>query len=226
MQQFKTALILILSGVVMAQPRLSGHLGLGYYNPQLTGFDTNELFPTAGAFSANILLDYGIYYQFYPNARVGLNLVQSLHFGTLQGDLSGTRFSRYLTYRMLTLESFYFPFRRFEFNFTLAPMWNKATIRIGAESSDEAWDSLLESYENSSVAVKRSNRMVVRFPGLASLLGVRFYLFTWLGIDLKSGFMQNFYNPDKWKFEGEKITGPELKIQKLPVYTLRFVFGW
>ena len=57
----------------MAQPKWTFHIGSGFYQPSL-GYldpDSNSVIPSLSAFGKNILIDWGMKYQFYPNARVG-----------------------------------------------------------------------------------------------------------------------------------------------------------
>mgnify|MGYP007000386155 len=57
------------------QPKLSIDLGLGFYEPTLGGFDNNETvqFPTKSILNRNVLFNWGIYYEFFNNARIGYN---------------------------------------------------------------------------------------------------------------------------------------------------------
>ena len=56
---------------VIAQPKLSIDLGLGLYQPSLDGFDDNTAFPAKAFLNRNLLLNYGVYYEFFSNARIG-----------------------------------------------------------------------------------------------------------------------------------------------------------
>lgn len=218
----KLFLILFSSVLVLAQPKISGHLELGFYSPDLTGFESNELFPTPSAFTENVLLGYGFYYQFYPNARIGYASHVSLEFG----KLNSSTFNRTLTYREIAIETFYRPWRRIELNFSLAPMYNSGKINMTTSSSDESWDELLDSFGNSAISAERSDNMTASWFGFASTIGIRYYLFTWMGIEMKIGFMENYYKSSDWKYQNEKVTGPELKLEDLPIFSTRIVFGW
>jgi len=214
----------ILCASIHAQPKWSFHLGGGFYSPSL-GFldpDSNSVIPSLSSFSKNILLDWGVKYQFYPNARVGYARSNSYHSGKV-GD-SG--FLRTISYRMLTFETFYYPRKRMELNFMLAPMYNKGTVKLTAESSSGDWDTLLGSYGNSSVKLSTDGEMTKRWFGLASMIGFRYYVFSWLAVDGKAGFIQNSYSEKKWKLEKEKIDGPTMDIKKLPVFNIHLVLGW
>ncbi len=217
-------LILLFTGVVAGQPKWSGFIGGGFYRPNLIGLDSdsNSVIPSTGAFSENILLNWGVQYQFYPNARIGLSNLHSVH----SGQVGSSDFLRIISYRMLTLETYFFIRKRMELNFTLAPMWNKATVSLSASSDSEDWTSLLDSYGNGSISIISEGDMYRRWFGFGSLLGFKFYIFTWLAVDTKMGFIQNFYNENKWKLGKEKVTGPTMNIGKLPVFNVNFVFGW
>ena len=215
---------MLLSASLFAQPKLSFHLGGGFYSPTLGMLDpdSNNVIPSLSAFSKNMLIDWGIKYQFYPNARIGYARSNSYHSGKV-GD-SG--FLRIISYRMLTFETFYYPRKRMELNFMLAPMYNKGTVKLTAESSSGDWDTLLGSYGNSSVKLSTDGEMTKRWFGLASMIGFRYYIFSWLAVDGKAGFIQNSYSEKKWKLEKEKIDGPTMNIKKLPVFNIHLVLGW
>lgn len=218
----KLILVVFVNAFLLAQPKISGHLELGFYQPDLTGFESNELFPSPSAVTENILLGYGFYYQFYPNARIGYASHVSMEFG----NLNTSAFSRTLIYREIALETFYRPWKRIELNFSLAPMYNSGKIKMTTDSSDQSWDELLVSFGNSSISAERSDEMTASWFGFASAIGVRFYIFTWMGIELKMGFMENYYKSGNWEYQNEKVTGPELKLEDLPVFSSRVVFGW
>jgi hypothetical protein len=61
-----------------------------------------------------------------------------------------------------------------ELNFMLAPMYNKGTVKLTAESSSGDWDTLLGSYGNSSVKLSTDGEMTKRWFGLASMIGFRY----------------------------------------------------
>lgn len=208
----------------VAQPRISGHAGLGFYSPSLVGLDSdsNSVIPKTGTLARNLLLDWGFDYQFYPNARIGLSLFHSFH----SGKIGNSDYFRVLSYRMITLETFFFLRKRMELNFTLAPMWNKGKITLTATAPTDDWDALLNSYGNGSVPVNAGGAMVKRWFGLGSTIGFRYYIFSWFSVDGKVGFFQNYYSKKNWKLGKKKVTGPELKIKKLPVYTVHLVVGW
>jgi len=213
----------LLTGLILAQPRIMVNLNGGYYEPKLPGFDANDQFPSTNIFTKNILLGYGFSYQFFYNARLGVTTLNSFQTGKIQ---NGARFSRRLAYRMLTIETFFIFKKRLEWNFTLAPMWNKGVITLDTQSDNDDWNALLSSYGNSSIPLQSGDKMKKSWFGFASFIGFRFYLFPWLAFDVKTGFMNNYYKPENWKFQGKKITGPDLKLDKLPLFTGRIIIGW
>ena len=112
----------------MAQPKWTFHIGSGFYQPSL-GYldpDSNSVIPSLSAFGKNILIDWGVKYQFYPNARVGYSRSNSYHIGKI-GD---SDYLRTISYRMLTFETFFYPREKIELNFMLAPMYNKGLSLI------------------------------------------------------------------------------------------------
>ena len=214
----------LLSASLFAQPKLSFHLGGGFYNPSL-GYldpDSNKVIPQLSTFGRKILLDWGVKYQFYPNTRIGYSRSNSYHSGKI-GD---SDYLRTISYRMLTFETFYYPRKKMELNFMLAPMYNKGIIKLLAKSSSTDWDTILNSYGNSNVSLSTEGEMTKRWFGLASMIGFRYYLFSWIAIDGKAGFIQNSYSEKKWNLEKEKVDGPKMNIKRLPVFNVHLVFGW
>ena len=225
-KKYKKYIILnfIFLATIFAQPKLSFHLGTGFYNPSL-GYldpDTNNVIPSLGAFGKNILLDWGIKYQFYYNARIGYSRSNSYHSGKI-GD---SDYLRTISYRMLTFETFYYPRKKMELNFMLAPMYNKGIIKLSPKGSSSDWDSILNSYGNSTIKLSTEGEMTKRWFGLASMIGFRYYIYPWFAVDGKAGYLQNSYKEKNWKLEGDKVDGPTMYIEKLPVFKLHFIFGW
>ena len=210
--------------VISAQPKLSFHLGSGFYKPSL-GYldpDSNSVIPSLSAFGKNILIDWGVKYQFYPNARIGYSRSNSYHSGKI-GD---SDYFRTISYRMITFETFYYPRKKMELNFMLAPMYNKGIIKLSSKGASSDWDSILNKFGNSSVKLLTEGEMTKRWLGLTSMIGFRYYIYPWFAVDGKAGFMQNSYSENKWKLDGDKVDVPTMNIKKMPVFKLHFVFGW
>ena len=217
----------IFLATIFAQPKISFHLGTGFYSPSLVKLDpdTNKVIPSLGAFGKNILLDWGIKYQFYPNTRIGYSRSNSYH----SGKIGQSDYLRIISYRMLTFETFYFPRKRMELNFMLAPMYNKGIIKLSSSGASSDWSTMLISYKNDndpSIKTSTESEMTKRWFGLASMVGFRYYVYPWFAVDGKVGFLQNSYKEKNWKLEDEKIVGPKMNIKKLPVFKLHFIFGW
>ena len=227
--RIRTSTKLILSMIIVfstisAQPKLSFHLGGGYYSPSLGYLDTdsNKIIPSLNTFGKKILVDWGIKYQFYPNLRLGYSRSNSYHSGKL-GD---SDYLRTLSYRMMSIETFYYPRKRMELNFMLAPMYNKGIIKLTAKATSTDWNTILGSYGNNNVNLSTEGEMTKRWFGLASMIGFRYYIYQWFAIDGKAGFIQNAYSEKKWKLQKEKVVGPTMNIKKLPVFKVHFIFGW
>lgn len=218
-------LFLILLGIsfATAQPRWMVNLGGGYYAPTLTGFETNSELPKTGFMSSDMLFGYGLAREIFYNTRVGYTTWYSLQSGK---TASGPDFSRKIVYRAFMLETYFMPRKRLEVNFALAPMLNSASIKLSTSGTISEWDSLHTSFGNNSINVPADNKMTSTWLGFTSMIGVRYYLRSWLALDLRTGFMNNFYNEANWKFQGKKITGPVLKIDKLPLFTFRLIIAW
>ena len=210
--------------MISAQPKLSFHLGGGFYSPSL-GYldpDSNNVIPSLSTFGKKILVDWGIKYQFYPHLRLGYSRSNSYHTGKL-GD---SDYFRTLSYRMMSIETFYYPRKRMELNFMLAPMYNKGIIKLTAKATSTDWNTILGSYGNNNVTLSTEGEMTKRWFGLASMIGFRYYIYQWFAIDGKAGFIQNAYSEKKWKLQKEKVVGPTMNIKKLPVFKVHFIFGW
>jgi len=233
--QIYVLLILFLSSVGFAQPKLSLDLGLGLYQPTLTGFDENNIaFPNKSFTNRNLMLNWGIYYEFFNNARVGYNSFLS-YDGTNKLEVQLTdanaeaSFRRTIQYRFFPIETFFRWKPRIELNFTLSPIWGKSEISLETSSDDqlEFWQSFMNSFgEGSSLGTfKSTEKMASNWFGYSSVLGLRYYITSRIGIDIKSGFMNNFYNEKNWKLNGRKVTGPKMKISDLPIFSLKFIYA-
>jgi hypothetical protein len=67
--------------------------------------------------------------------------------------------------------------------------------------------------------------MISDWIGYSSMLGFRYYISSRMAVDLKGGFMNNSYKNDKWRIQRQPVTGPTMKIDKLPIFSLKFVYG-
>ena len=112
-----------------------------------------------------------------------------------------------------------------ELNFTLAPMINKGSITITAKAPTDDWDSLLTSYGNSSVRLKTGSNMTKSWLGFSSHVGYRYYFSRLLSVEGKLGYYMSSYSEKNWKLEGEKVTGPPMKLGRLPVFQVNLVIG-
>ena len=223
-----TFLLSSFSGV-KAQPKLSIDLGLGLYQPTLDGFDDKSVFPPETFFNRNLLLNYGIYYEFFSNARIGYNTFTSFDIGEFVFDEFNGAFIRTIHYRIFALETFFRWKPKIELNFTLSPVWGRGSIRVETEPSDmvDDWNELLNNFGEDSPMEKMvaSEAMRKSWVGYTGIIGIRYYLSSRLAIDLKSGFLNNFYKEDNWTLYGEKVKGPKMKIDELPIFSLKLVYG-
>ena len=108
-----------------------------------------------------------------------------------------------------------------ELNFTLAPMVNKGKISITDEKPSDDMDTLLSSYNNSSVSLTTGGIMTKTWLGFASHVGFRYYFSTFLSLEGKVGYYNSSYKESNWKLEGEKVTGPKMNIKKLWIGPIR-----
>ncbi|MBL7013768.1 MAG: hypothetical protein ISR83_05070 [Candidatus Marinimicrobia bacterium] len=220
--------ILLSNTSLIAQPKLSLELGMGIYEPTLTGFDDNNQFPVAKVWNRNLLTNYGIYYQFFYNARIGYSSYTSWDFGEMTSD-GGSKpiFGRSLTYRMFPIETYFRIKPKIELNFTLTPIWGRSKISLNTrlnESGDD-WNTLLAIYGNEALELATTDAMRQDWMGYSGQIGFRYYLKTYLGLELKLGFMHNYYSEKNWRLQGNKITGPVYDIEKLPIFAFKVIYG-
>ena len=217
MNQKLFPLLLVFVAAVSGQPKLHVQLGSGYYQPTLTPLNT--AFGDSSFFSTNILMNFTATYQVYYNTRIGFGNWNSFH-------IMKDSFNRRLTYRTLIVETYYFQWKNIEFNFLLAPMWNTCDISMDIENTNTEWSDLLSSFGNTgSYTFKSKAIMNSSWFGFTSSVGIRYYLKSSLGLDLRVGFTNNFYDKAKWKYEGESITGPAIKLDALPLLRIGIVFA-
>ena len=67
--------------------------------------------------------------------------------------------------------------------------------------------------------------MVNNLIGYSGMIGARFYFSSRLGLDFKFGFMNNKYKQNEWRLQRNKVKGPAMKIDDLPIFSLRAVYG-
>ncbi|MFQ6678575.1 MAG: hypothetical protein ACE5D0_09695 [Fidelibacterota bacterium] len=206
--------------VLTAQPKFSGSLGFGYASPNYKSFAKSP-FPKRGFFES-VMLHASFAYQFYSNARVGYNQWTAF----TSDKYSGEDFKRSFRYRAISIETFFHIRKKFELNFTLAPMINSGKISLVSSQSSAAWDSLMVEFNNSGIKVSDTDDMTKTFLGLTSSIGVRYYVKPFLAIDGKIGFLETYYKSDSWKFHGKAIKGPDIDISDMPLFSFSLVYGW
>ena len=217
MNQKLFPLLLVFFAAVSGQPKLHVQLGGGYYQPTLTALNT--AFGDSSFFSNNVLLNFTATYQVYYNTRVGFGNWNSFH--SIEDS-----FNRRFVYRALIIETYYFQRKNIEFNFLLAPMWNSCKISMDIENENADWSNLLSSFGNTGTYTFKSTAIFnSSWFGFTSSVGIRYYLKSSLGLDLRIGFTSNFYDKAKWKYEGETITGPAIKLDALPLFRFGVVFA-
>ena len=227
-------LVSVGGNIANGQPKLSFDLGMGLYEPTLSGFDDNQKiqFPTNNILNRNLLFNWGVYYEFFNNARIGYVSYTSYEIGkNLALTNSKAVFRRSITYRMFPIETFFRWKPRFELNFTLAPVWGRGRIEIDTTPGDktEDWNFVVSSFGGDSSSIGdmgSTDAMRSDWLGYSSMLGLRIYLSSRLAIDLKGGFMNNFYNENRWRIQIQKVKGPKMSITDLPVFTIKFVYAY
>ena len=241
MSLYKYFLILLIFSIVAAQPRVTIEFGTGFYDPEMEGFDKNELipFPTGNVATRNTLLNFSYYRQFFSNARWGYSSYSSYDFGRLEGfETSKPIFYRTIRYRLFALQTFYRPKPKIELNFTLAPIWGRAKFTLETKPSSNSdidanhtitddWNDLLNSFgdDNPLDQIASANSMKTDWLGYTGVIGLRYYIRTWLGLEFSVGFLNNNYKKDKWRLQGNDVKGPDMKINDLPVFTFKIVYA-
>ena len=217
MNQKLFPLILVFVAAGSGQPKLHVQLGGGYYQPTLTALNT--VLGDSSFFSNNVLLNFTATYQVYYNTRVGFGNWNSFH------NVKDS-FKRRIAYKALIVETFYYQWKDIEFNFLLAPMWNSCIISMGIDNENADWSNLLSSFGNTGTYTFKSTAIMnTSWFGFTSSIGFRYYSKSWLGLDLRIGFTTNFYDKTKWKYEGETITGPAIKLNAMPLFRFGVVFA-
>ncbi|MDA9946394.1 hypothetical protein N9E12_00965 [Candidatus Marinimicrobia bacterium] len=238
--QFKSIPLLLFMVSLYSQPKISIDFGTGFYEPTMKGFDSNELvsFPTGNILTRNLLINFSVYYEFFHNARVGYNVLKSIDIGRLEGfATSKPVFYRTINYRMIPLETFFRLKPKVELNFTLTPIWGRSRLILetkpsssdgsGVNTITDDWNELLNSFGDESPLsqVASENTMVTDWLGFSGMLGYRYYIRPWIGIDIKMGFLNNNYKKNKWRFQGKTVKGPEMKIDEIPIFTFKVVYA-
>lgn len=230
--RFFLSLFLFLGSFSLAQPKISVGLGLGLYEPTLSGFDENTdvPFPTGNMLNRNFLLNWAVYYEFFSNARLGYNSYSSFEVGKLDLINSKAVYRRTIIYRMFPLETYFRWKPRIELNFTLTPIWGRGRIFVDTTPGDksEDWNQLINSFGDSKPVsdLGATDAMINDWIGFSGMIGIRYYLSTRIGLDMKMGFMDNSYKNDKWRLQKKEVTGPKMKIDELPLFSFKVFYGF
>ena len=207
-------------------------MGLGLYEPTLSGFDENTdvPFPTGNMLNRNFLLNWAVYYEFFSNARLGYNSYSSFEVGKLDLINSKAVYRRTIIYRMFPLETYFRWKPRIELNFTLTPIWGRGRISVDTTPGDksEDWNQLINSFGVSDPVsdLGATDAMINDWIGFSGMIGIRYYLSTRIGLDMKMGFMDNSYKNDKWRLQKKEVTGPIMKIDELPLFSFKVFYGF
>ena len=229
--RFFLSFFLFTGSFSLAQPKISVGLGLGLYEPTLSGFDENidVPFPKETMLNRNFLLNWAVYYEFFSNARLGYNSYSSFEVGKLDLINSKAVFRRTIIYRMFPLETYFRWKPRIELNFTLTPIWGRGRISVDTTPGDksEDWNQLINSFGDSKPVsdLGATDAMINDWIGFSGMIGIRYYLSTRIGLDMKMGFMDNSYKNEKWRLQKKKVTGPKMKIDELPLFSFKLFYG-
>ena len=229
--RFFLSFFLFTGSFSLAQPKISVGLGLGLYEPTLSGFDENidVPFPKETMLNRNFLLNWAVYYEFFSNARLGYNSYSSFEVGKLDLINSKAVFRRTIIYRMFPLETYFRWKPRIELNFTLTPIWGRGRISVDTTPGDksEDWNQLINSFGDSNPVsdLGATDAMINDWIGFSGMIGIRYYLSTRIGLDMKMGFMDNSYKNEKWRLQKKKVTGPKMKIDELPLFSFKVFYG-
>lgn len=223
--------VLFFPGKIQSQPKISFETGIGFYEPTLGGFDNNSeiSFPTKNILNRNLLLDWGIFYEIFYNTRIGYKSYNSIEIGELDLASSNSAFYRTIRYRQFPLETFFRWKKRIELNFNLAPVWGRCRITVETSPNDNVddWNSLLNSFGDSNPMsdMGTSNSMISDWFGTAGMIGIRYYLSSRLGLDVKMGFLHNYYSSDNWRLNNQTVKGPSMELDEIPIFAFNIVYG-
>jgi hypothetical protein len=179
----------------------------------------------------NLMLNWGIYYEFFNNARIGYNSFTSYAIGkSITLINSEAVFRRSLTYRIFPIETFFRWKPNMELNFTLAPIWGRGRIELDTTPGDKTddWNYFINSFGGSPDPVSdmgATDVMKTDWFGYSSMLGFRYYINSRIGVDVKGGFMNNSYKEENWRIQRQKVTGPKMKIDDLPIFSIKIIYG-
>ena len=138
-------------------------------------------------------------------------------------------FRRTITYRMFPLETYFRWKPRIELNFTLTPIWGRGRIFVDTTPGDksEDWNQLINSFGDSNPVsdLGATDAMTNDWIGFSGMIGIRYYLSTRIGLDMKMGFMDNSYKNEKWRLQKKEVTGPKMKIDELPLFSFKVFYG-
>ena len=217
-------ILYFLLGILYSQPKFSIGIDVGYYQPDIPVSGTSQL-PASSGFSKDILPGFSLSYNFFPGARISF-----AHSFSYQSDRtkSGTPFSRILSFRMFLIETYYFSKERLEWNFSLGPTWNSGKIQLNAETNYNGIDEYINKENNTteSYSVLNSAKMTTNWFGFVTFIGLRYYVRSWWAVDIKTGYLTNYYDNKNWKFQGKKISLYNMNIDGLPIVTVKVIFGW
>ncbi|MDP6170197.1 MAG: hypothetical protein QF780_09335 [Candidatus Marinimicrobia bacterium] len=227
------SLLPLCNDIAHGQPKLSIDMGVGFYEPTLTGFDQNETvqFPPKSILNKNLMFNWGIYYEFFNNARIGYNSFTSYAIGkSITLINSEAVFRRSLSYRIFPIETFFRWKPNVELNFTLAPIWGRGRIELDTTPGDKTddWNYFINSFGGSPDPVSdmgATDVMITDWFGYSSMLGFRYYINSRIGVDVKGGFMNNSYKEENWRIQRQKVTGPKMKVDDLPIFSLKIIYG-
>ncbi len=230
-QVFTIVILFITVEPVISQPKISSDFGFGFYEPTMEGFDENSdvPFPTGAIYNRNMLVNWSIYYEFFSNARIGYNLLTSIEVGELELTDSHPVFWRTIRYNMFPLETFFRWRPKIELNFTLAPIWGRGKITVETTPSGKTdnWNELLNSFGDSDPMDKMgsTDAMLNDWYGYSGMIGIRYYYSSRIGFDFKAGFLNNSYNEKNWRLYKKDVVGPKMKIDSLPLFSFKVVYG-
>ena len=90
------------------------------------------------------------------------------------------------------------------------------------------WNYFITSFGGSANPVSdmgATDVMISDWIGYSSLLGFRYYISSRIGVDVKAGFMNNQYKQSEWRIQRQKVTGPKMKIDDLPIFSIKVIYG-
>lgn len=210
------ALILLTVSLLPGQFRYSAGVGLAITLPVPDIEEFNSTLSDSGLAEVSafwIPTSFAVSVQAYPSVRLGY-----VRFSN--GPLKNRSSQNWaLTIRMagISVETFFTFLKRFEANFGFAPMLAKADF---SQADITAQSSHFQLTASTSAGIQH------RSTAYATWMGVRFYLNTFLALEVTTGYVNLTFKGDAWKSAGEETSLQGKIDMSRPLIRFGIAAGW